>query len=245
MDFLSFANILSFRYPYSNTLCIHRPEIDDQLPRLLGFDQDAIIENYLLEESKLHYEEYAIMTDKDVNNAFPKADVESQVDADRAYGVNFCDYFLTNSVLEGSDAHDFSQPFVVKKADNNFGHELSPSNYITDDCLLKKVEWRYVDSKAISPTIGYLRLTKLSGEVVEIDLSENNEVERGTLHQLDGVYVITNFIMTASEIESLRIAGSDTGNSFMTGISQYSLWELTFDAKSLLRKKLGLKRAWY
>jgi hypothetical protein len=225
------------------TALLFIPEIDDQLPRLLGLDQNAIIENYLLNESKLDYEQYAALSDKDIDTAFRRADdVESQGGTDDpAFGVNFCDYFLTNSVLEGSDAHDFCQPFNVVKANNIYGHELSPSNFITEDCLLKRVEWRYVDSKAMSPTIGYLRLIKLSGEVIEIDCTDyGTDVEKGTLHHLEGLFVITNFIITTSEIESLRLAGTDTAHSFRVGIEHYSLWELTSDAISLLKKKVGI-----
>ena len=231
----------SVTHKYYLFFIIRSPEIDDQFPRLLGLDQDAIIENYLLSEAMLAYEKYATLTDKDIGRAFRRADVESQGGADDcAYGVNFCDYFLTNSVLEGSDAHDFCQPFNVKSATNSFGHELSPSNFITEDCLLKRLEWKYVDSKAISPTIDYLRLTKLSGEVVEIKCGRYSDVERGMLNQIDGVFVITNFIMTASEIESLRVVGTDNGKSFLTGIDHYSLWSLTNDAISLLKRKIGV-----
>lgn len=154
--------------------------------------------------------------------------------------MDFSDYFLTNSVQEGSDSHDFCQPFNIKKATNNFGHELDPSNYITDDCLLASVEWRYVDSKLINPTIGYLRLTKLNGEIIEIDFSRSTVVERGQLHQLDGIFVITNFVITTSEIESLRLAGTESGQSFLTAMNHYSLWELTADATAMLKKNVGV-----
>jgi len=209
---------------------------------LLGLDLDAIIENHLLYEAKLSYEEYSILDDNTIATLFRKADVESQSaegPEDCKFGVNFSDYFLTNSVMEGSDAHDFSQPFNIKKQTNNFGHELDPSNFVTSDCLVSKIEWRYLDSSKISPTIGYLRLTKLNGEVIEIDFSEKSEVERGEAHQLQGCFLITNFVITATEIESLRLAGTENGRLFLKAMDHYSLWSLTADATSLLKRKFG------
>ena len=108
------------------------PEIDDQLPRLLGFDSAAIIENFLIQEAKLSYNEYLKLDKKDIIRMFDTGnDVETQSRIGKCkYGVDFSDFFITNSVMEGSNAHDFVQTFNVKVQES--GPELDPSNYITE-----------------------------------------------------------------------------------------------------------------
>ena len=68
---------ISVTHKYYLFFIIRSPEIDDQFPRLLGLDQDAIIENYLLSEAMLAYEKYATLTDKDIGRAFRRADVSN------------------------------------------------------------------------------------------------------------------------------------------------------------------------
>lgn len=224
---------------YTNYDTHFSPKIDDQLPQLLGFDSAAIIENFLIQEAKLSYNEYLKLDKKDVVRIFDTGnDIETQSRMGKCkYGVDFSDFFITNSVMEGSDAHDFVQPFNVKVEES--GPELDPSNFITEDCLLKRVEWRYTNSQDTIPTIGYLRLTKMNNEVVEIDLSGVSEVERGEAHYLEGAFIITNFVMTSLSIDSLRLAGSENGRNFLTAVEHYSLWVLTSDAKKLLEKAVG------
>ena len=208
------------------------------LDYLLGFDSAAIIENFLIQEAKLSYNEYLKLDKKDIIRMFDTGnDVETQSRIGKCkYGVDFSDFFITNSVMEGSNAHDFVQTFNVKVQES--GPELDPSNYITEDCL-KRVEWRYTKSQDTIPTIGYLRLTKMNDEVVEIDVSGVSEVERGEVHYLEGAFIITNFVMTSLSIDSLRLAGSENGRKFLTAVEHYSLWVLTSDAKKLLKKAVG------
>ena len=205
---------------------------------MLGFDQSAIIENFLISEAKLAYNKYTTITDKEVDMKFNVADIEKQHRSGNCeLGVDFGDFFITNSVLEGSDSHDFGQPFSIKV--DAVGHELDPSNYITEDCLLRTIEWRFMDSHETHPTVGYLRLTKMRGDVVEIDFRGVAKVERGRVNRVDGAFIITNFVMTSACIESLRLAGSENENCFLTALEHYSLWDLTPNARKLLKKAVG------
>lgn len=243
--FFILSNVHSTLGVIMTTALLFIPEIDDQLPRLLGFDQTAIIENYLIGEAKIHYKKYMKMTDEDVEKIF--GSVEDKIDVEtgeyvpsegskEAFGVDFSDYFLTNSVMEGSDSHDFSQPFKIHYQEDG-SHELDPSNFITDHCLVKQVDFRYIDSRVTHPSIGYLRLHKMTGEVVEIDFSKQGvNVERGNVNTLRGAFIITNFVMTANEIESLRLVGSENNMSFLRGLEYYSLWKISPDARKLLLK---------
>jgi len=218
---------------YLSHIC-HRST--SQTPDLLGYDQTAVIENFFIRESKLAYNKYLNIKETDIEKLFNTSDVEMQNRSGNcAFGVDFSEFFITNSVAEGSDTHDFAQPFEVML--NDGGHEIDPSNFITEDCLLKTVEWRYANEEATKPTVSYLRLTKMNGKMVEIDFNGASKVERASCHRLDGAFVITNFVMTSSSIDSLRVCGSENGQYFLTALEHYSLWEITSDAKHLLRRK--------
>lgn len=119
------------------TALLFIPQIDDQLPDLLGFEADAITENFIIYEAKLAYNRYLELTDDDVNQIFSggnaktnkknklntsitRTDIENQslssthTVEDQDFGIDFSDFFLTNSVKEGSDSHEFIQPFNVR-----------------------------------------------------------------------------------------------------------------------------------
>ena len=244
------------------TALLFIPEIDDQLPSLLGFDQTAIIENYLIGEAKIAYDRYMKLSDDEVNKIFTsgksknvdkifnqmyengEVDIESmqyhnqrKVTATHSFGIDCCDFFLTNSIMIGSDSHDFSQAFKVHYRKNG-SHELDPSNFITEDCLLKQIDFRYVDSSKTHPSIGFLRLTKMNDEVIEIDFSKQGiNFDRGdSLHTLRGAFIVTNFVMTSNDIESLQLFGSNNGKNLLHGLQYYSLWDTSFGARRLLQK---------
>ena len=204
------------------------PEIDDRIPSLLGYDENAVIENYLIKEAKIEYNEYLRLetADESIGKKFANA---------HGLGVEFNDYFITNSTEQGRSPQDFAlyQPFIVKR--NKEGHEIDPSNYITEDCLLRRVEWKFTARNTTKPRVGYLKLVKLTGEVIEINFSSGGEdITLGDLHCLDdGVYMITTFIMSSS-ILSLRLCGSKNAMDFVTAMEYYSLWAVTARAKTLL-----------
>jgi hypothetical protein len=220
------------------------PEIDDRLPALLNYDQKALIENYLIAESKNAYNKFIGMTKEDIKNKF-----DSKSD-DSPLGVPFNDYYITNDTEEGSNQTNGSlyQPHSVVKNEDD-GHEIDPSNYVTKDCLLRSVEWRYTtfNPKTTKPRIGYLKLIKLSGEEVEIKYKDKEAMAVGRSYSIKGVFVITNFVMSCG-ILNLRLCGSeseskfgsefgsDSARDFMTALDYYSLWDIDDHARKLLVK---------
>lgn len=208
------------------------PEIDDQLPALLGYDKEAIIENYLIAESKKDYNRFTALTEKDIHKTFEKSR------RDLAFGVPFNDYYVTNCPEQGSSPQDGSlyQPHHILRNDK-CGHEIDPSNYVTKDCLLKRLEWSYTafNPRTIKPRIGYLKLTKMDGETVEIKYKGVGSMKMGERHTVDGVFVITNFVMS-STILQLRFCGSNSAHNFLKAFRYYTLWKIDSQAVSLLKK---------
>ena len=212
---------------------------------MLGFQVESIIESFVISEAKVAFDEYLKLTDEDIDKMFEgklkyvdMEDGKSVKTTTTTTGIDFSDVFVTNSVSEGSDSHDFAQPFSIKAGEDGEGHELDPSNFITEDCLVKTIEWRYINTNAISPGVGYLRLTKLDGTMLEIDFSSISDVERGETCRLDGVYMITNFVTASQQIESLRIAGSERAECFIPALEHYSLWDISNPAKRLIKKAI-------
>jgi hypothetical protein len=207
------------------------PEIDDQLPSLLGYDDEAIIENYLIAESKKDYNKLSSLGNEDIDKKF------DDMDSNCAMGVNFNDYYITNEIEQGSSPKDGSLylPHIVVK-NEKYGHEVDPSNYVTRDCLLKEIEWAYTtyNNKTTHPRVGYLKLTKLDGEEVEITWKGVKYMEVGESKKRKGVFVITNFVMS-SGILHLRFCGSSSAKHFLKAFEYYSLWEIDYHAKKLLR----------
>ena len=213
------------------------PEIDDRLPALLGYDAKAIVENYLIKEAKLEYNKYLKMEDNmAIREKVSKAGL----------GVQFNDFFITNTIERGRSHQDFAlyQPFIVRK--DKVGEEIDPSNYITEDCLLRKIEWKYTHwdkDDTTKPRIGYMKIYKLNGEIVEVkyDGKEAISIQDRLYSVPDGVYIITSIVLS-SAILKLRLCGSNTAEDFQKAMEYYSLWELTFGAKSLLGKhKSGMR----
>ena len=122
--------------------------------------------------------------------------------------------------------------------------EIDPSNYITMDCLITKIEWKYTafgDNNTTKPRIGWLRLTKLHAKtkeekVVTIDCRKFDKIDLcEETHDLpQGIYIITSFAMS-STILKLTLCGSGTANDFIKAIDYYSLFEMTSGARKLLK----------
>ena len=238
------------------------PEIDDRLPRLLGYDEKAIIENFLSMEAKNEYHHVDLSKAKEI--------VEK-----KKLGMEFDNYFLTNEKERGRDARKFHlyTPFIVKTvryaaADNDLrpflrgsqvtsslresnnsyeecrSAEIDPSNHITMDCLITKIEWKYTafgDNNTTKPRIGWLRLTKLHAKtkeekVVTIDCRKFDKIDlcEETYDLPQGIYIITSFAMS-STIVKLTLCGSGTANDFIKAIDYYSLFEMTSGARKLLK----------
>ncbi len=212
------------------------PEIDDQLPALLNYDEEAMIENYLIAESKLAYNSFISLSEDDINKKVPKSGL----------GIPFNDYYITNCAEQGSCPRDGSlyQPHIVMKNDE-CGHDIDPSNYVTKDCLLRRIEWSYTtyNPKTTKPRVGYLKLFKMNGEIVEINYKGVEAMDVGRLHDVNGVFVITNFVMSSS-ILKFRFCGSDSPRNFMAAFAYYSLWTIDDQARYiLLRYEQQLKNA--
>jgi len=210
-------------------------EIDDQLPALVGLNTEVIVGNFLIREAKIDYNAYVGLSDEDIHKMIGGGenddyDVEMQKASNASSrGVDFNDFFITNSV----DDHENTmyKPFSVIKSD--YGHELDPSDFISHECLLQSVEWRYTDNSKIKPTLSYLRLVKMTGSVVEIDFSNG---ERGESFRIDGAFIITHFVTSSTYISTLRLCGSESPASLLKALDYYSLWELSSDARSMLKK---------
>jgi len=210
-------------------------EIDDQLPALVGLNTEVIVGNFLIREAKIDYNAYVGLSDEDIHKMIGGGenddyDVEMQKASNASSrGVDFNDFFITNSV----DDHENTmyKPFSVIKSD--YGHELDPSDFISHECLLQSVEWRYTDNSKIKPTLSYLRLVKMTGSVVEIDFSNG---ERGESFRIDGAFIITHFVTSSTYISTLRLCGSESCSSLLKALDYYSLWELSSDARSMLKK---------
>ena len=94
------------------------PEIDDQLPPLLGFRESVIVKNYLIAESMQEFDEICKIPDLKLTREKLKARHGS-------IGVQFADYYLTNSIEEGSAPMKgvLFQPFQIKKGYHGSGHQ--------------------------------------------------------------------------------------------------------------------------
>jgi len=226
------------------------PEIDDQLPRLLGFNERSIYMNYLMSESLEELDGYWNLDDNDITKYYLR-------NLDESIGVQFSDFYLTNWPEQGATPNKgiHFYPYRItqfSEKDNITGKpvyrtQISPSNFVTADCLIRRVRWSYTTGErfraTIKPRIGYLRLELLNGKVMEINMRGDTEIGvEEKYHQLDGVFIITTFEMS-SAILRLRLCGSYTASDFGKAIDYYSLWGLSFEAKKLLKDYERIQRS--
>ena len=213
------------------------PEIDDQLPSLLGFSESAIVKNYLIAEA---IKEFDALHDNDVSNDSILGNAKEE-----GMGVQFGDYFLTNWPEQSSDPEDgiIFQPFQVRKGkDERSGDHIDPSSYITEDCLIKKLTWRYtVYDNTSSPRIGYLKIEMLgTNYVMEVKRPEEERVKLGKEHTLEGVLVITTFQMS-NDVLRLRVCGSKTASDFAKAFEYYNFWPCSKAARKRLKEAAKLE----
>jgi len=214
-------------------------EIDDMLPAMLHLPEDAIISNYLIQES---IEDYIILSglkDEHINRIF-------DMGASSLNNIHFDDIYVTNTPETGNDilTGNVFMPYYVKKGTRSDDAIVGTSEYVTDDCLLQRIEWRYTESlqNTCRPCVAYLKIWKLNGEVLEI---KQKGVEPESLpylpsQSLQGVYIITAFQMSESVV-SLRLCGSQSVKDFKLAFEHYSLWPLNSSAQRLLSKAMKME----
>lgn len=214
------------------------PEIDDQLPELLGYSEPVIYKNYLVFRALEEYDALSRVSDNAIKEKYLKK-------IDEAIGVQFSDFYLTNWPEQGSSAEDgfhFKPHQVVPgKMSNGIqnGHSIHPTEFVTSACLIRKITWSYSTGYeyTIKPRIAYLRLEMINGDVVEINMkadSDNVGVDDDQYH-LQGAFIITSFQMSGA-ILRLRLCGSYNAGDFLKAFEYYSLWDISKSAQKMLQK---------
>lgn len=212
------------------------PEIDDQLPQLLGMDAESIIKNYLTHQALKQFDKLSLVKDKTIDVNFLQA-------KDKSIGVPFVDYYLTNIPEQAAfpkDGINFT-PYQVTAGKNGAGHQIDPSSFVTEQCLIKKLVWSYAVSEKYAnttkPRIGYLKIIKINGDIVEIQKKgiDKDIIVSDFRNVLEGIFIITSFQMSDT-IFRLRICGSPTARNFLDAFEYYSLWGLSENARKLLDK---------
>lgn len=214
-------------------------QIDDQIPKIRGMKEDLIVKNHL-----------RYQTIKDFNKVIKMDDAAIQVHLQRkkyeSIGVQFCDYYLTNSREQtASTKHHFTfNPHQIRDEMDGTGPQINSSDIITRNCLIRKLEWSYTMGSACThsstPRIGLLRMHLLGSDQV-VELFRKVFVDDGirvsnTTHKLEGVFMITIFQMS-NDISKLRVCGSANAEDFLNAVDYYSLWDLTAGARKLLKKE--------
>eukprot|EP00978_Attheya_sp_CCMP212_P015569 scaffold40110_cov53-Attheya_sp.AAC.4 len=215
-------------------------EIDDILPHLLGMDASSIVQDYLVDKALREYDSVRKLSNEEIQER-----VEHKIPK-----IDFSDYFLTNSKESGAcyENNIVFQPFEVTEDDTVDGEtQLAIKNVVTIGCILKSIDWRYTTGfpNTTKPRIGYLRLVRWDGQVVEIkhrgiDDRSGNEFtdsnEKGRAYSISGVLLITHFRM-ADSVLHLRVCGSKTPKDFLDAFQYYSLWNFKHEVKSMLLNK--------
>jgi len=217
----------------NTTALLFIPEIDDQLPNILGYREDDIIRNFLIAES---------MKDFDVFSKMQTADDFTTEKLSRNYlcGVQFGDFYITNLKEQGFNilhGHTF-QPHQVNNSEENKGYQIDPSTTITPDCLLRKVQWKYTTGfpNTTKPRVGCLTLKKINGQDISIIRKQDPSGKVGIdskINELEGLFVITTFQMSEDVIK-LRLCGSYNPQHFLKAFEYYSLWDVTDEARQMI-----------
>ncbi len=217
------------------------PEIDDQLPSLLGFDEGAIIENFIIAQSLKEFDKIARMS----NEEFTR---EKVISVNEAIGIEFSDYYLTNIQEQPSlpDIGQLFQPYQVTKGADGLGHQIDPSVFVTAECLIRKLTWSYTlwNPNVSKPRIGKLKIETMKGEIIEVNRKGvgENIVNSDVNHTLEGAYIITSFQMS-NDIIRLRVCGSKRAKDFLSAFDYYSLWEIASPAEKLLHEEAKRQKA--
>ena len=217
------------------------PEIDDQLPSLLGIKEEAIIHNYLISQSIKQYDK-AIRKMNQLNGDISGIDL---LKTNPSIGVQFNDFYITNIPEQGSEPYngELFQPYQIQVTGNGTDYQIDPSSYVTEHCLIKRMIWSYTTAHPMStkPRVGYLKLEKMNGEVIEIKEKGTDNESVGVSdvrYALTGAFIITTFQMSNAIIR-LRVCGSYKAADFLSAFEYYSLWNVSEKAKALLLKPGG------
>mmetsp|Transcript_12605 Transcript_12605/g.15998 ORF Transcript_12605/g.15998 Transcript_12605/m.15998 type:complete len:302 (+) Transcript_12605:3-908(+) len=222
------------------------PEIDDQLPSLLGYTDSVIYKRYLTFTAMKKFDHICLLKDEQITEKCLRL-------LNDAIGVQFSDFYLTNwpeqGATPGKGIH--FQPYQVREGITidgvQMGHQLSPSTIVTEKCLIRKIVWSYTVSekhdRSTKPRIGYLRLEMLNGRQVVVNMKTLNRTisVHDKYHSMEGVFIITTFQMSSS-ILRLRICGSYDALDFEKAFDYYSLWDVSQHARALLHKHAEKER---
>jgi len=132
-------------------------EIDDMLPDVLELDAAGIVRNYLIKES---IQDFHGLYETIMKN-------HGEMTAKR---IEFSDMDLTNTPGEGTVLEETSifAPYQIEATDVTGGRcvDISPSNFITSNCLISRMEFSYTPGFPLStrPRIGYLKVTMLKDD---------------------------------------------------------------------------------
>jgi len=217
------------------------PEIDDQLPKILGYREDDIIKNFLITESMVDFDDIINMPE----------DEFTTIECARrnlVCGLQFGDFYITNMSEQGTNAQGglIFQPYQVTESIDGNGHQIDPSTTITPDCLLRKIEWQYTTGfpNTTRPRVGCLTLTKLGGKPITIERKKDPLGKVGInpeKHSLEGLFIITTFQMSEDVIK-LRVCGSYNKKNFLKAFDYYSLWDVTDEARAAILHILPRRR---
>lgn len=216
------------------------PMIDDELPQVLGFRPESIVKNFLIHEAMEEFDRLHVgdITErKRLKMKFYKDAIALGM------GIQFADHLITNGTEQGSSHTDgvLFQPFQVRKGktkDN--GDQIDPSSFITENCLIKKITWKFTVYKpnpnTSQPRVGYLKIEMLNGQTVEVKrtFEEGNVGLCSEEYSLKGVYMITMF-QISTDILRLRVCGSRTAGDFEAAMNYYALWPMSSNAEKLLK----------
>jgi len=215
----------------NSTALLFIPEIDDQLPHILGLRIEEIVQNFLVAESITTFDDIAKLGDEEFT-------LHEKAKRNITTGVQFSDFYITNLPEQGATDDTPFQPYQVTIDDNDMGDQIDPSSFVTLDCLLKRIEWRYTTGypRTTKPRIGYLHLTKINDEVVEVERKSDPLGLVGIStesHVLEGMFIITTFQMS-EDIIKLRVCGSYNPRDFLEAFECYSLWDINTRARKAI-----------
>jgi len=215
----------------NTTALLFIPEIDDQLPQILGYSDDDIVKNFLINESMKDFDKVTAIDIK----------LEEKERTDIVCGLEFGDFYITNMIEQGTIPQKGYglQPYQVTQVDNK-GVQIDPSTTVTTDCLLRKIEWRYTTGfpKSTTPRIGGLTLTKIDGQEIKIVRIRDITGKVGISHvtqSLEGLFIMTTFQMS-EDVFRLRVCGSHNVKNFLKAFDYYSLWDVTTEARREIHK---------
>jgi hypothetical protein len=157
-------------------------DIDDMFPVVLDLDTADIVQIYLNKQSIWDFNAlYTNMRRKQVDRIPQPKQTE------------FSDMDLTNTVKHGTDV-EISSIFAPYKIEgSSFGIGISPFTYVTEDCLISRLEFSYTEGYLLltCPCIGYLQATMLKdGTVHELVEKGLHQTSYHDIHKCHRIYVV-------------------------------------------------------